>query len=153
MIKYCLDKWEKNKDKLERALKDHSLRDTCGYGVLVKLIVEHILNDGDPKGDWNKDEIRKIDDGDYQGTLLFLIQRRAYQPSEYDYILTFINYGSCSVCDTLEHIQEEGNIADYINLCRDITANMIVPYNYGWREKEEYKRVEDITDTQQPEKW
>lgn len=45
-----------------------------------------------------------IDDGDYQGTQIFIIPKDTYQPSVSDYIMTNTYYGSCSACDTLQGI-------------------------------------------------
>lgn len=44
--------------------------------------------------------IHKIDDGDYQGTLLFVVAASGYQPDTY--WTTRVYYGSCSGCDALE---------------------------------------------------
>ena len=46
--------------------------------------------------------IHLIDDGDYQGTLVYVIAASGYQPNTYWYVRVY--YGSCSGCDTLEHI-------------------------------------------------
>lgn len=71
MLKYCLRKWDENKKKLEEELlKDPNLNN-CEY----KYIVEIILNTNEEKL-WNSAGITEIDDGDYQGTLLFLIPRK-----------------------------------------------------------------------------
>jgi hypothetical protein len=45
-----------------------------------------------------------IDDGDYQGTQIFIIPTDTYQPSVKDYVMTDTYYGSCSGCDTLQAI-------------------------------------------------
>jgi hypothetical protein len=44
--------------------------------------------------------IHVIDDGDYQGTLLFVVAASGYQPDTY--WTTRVYYGSCSGCDALE---------------------------------------------------
>ena len=51
------------------------------------------------------DRITIINDGDYQGTLVFVIGAQGYQPS--NYWLTRAYYGSCSACDTLQGILDE----------------------------------------------
>jgi hypothetical protein len=48
-------------------------------------------------------KIHEINDGGYQGTLVFIIPQMGYQPSDYYY--TQVYYGSCSGCDTLQSIQ------------------------------------------------
>lgn len=147
MIKYCKEKWAKNESVLRDALSKHKDIDDCDYKDIVKLAVENILNDCDDV-DWDVDNITEIDNGDYQGTLLYMIPQKTYQPSEDEYLMTYVGYGSCSGCDTLQSIQydssEEDRLNDYVKLCRDIVCNMIKPYNYGWRKESIYDEVEDI---------
>ena len=151
MIKYCLDKWNKNSEKLEEVLsKDKSLNNR-DYRYLVELVVKHILNDDDNGfgENWDSDNITIIDDGHYQGTLLFAIPRDTYQPAEYEYLMTYVSYGSCSGCDALQSIQGwESNVPptteqlkDYMTLCRDLVCNMVRPFKSGWREMPEFDTV------------
>ena len=158
MIKYCKDKWNKNKDILEEALKYDSTLNTCDYDYLLKLVVENILNadSNDHEYTWDSKKITIIDNGDYQGTLLFLIPAETYQPCEYDYLMTYVGYGSCSGCDTLQAIrsswnyeelptelQTERQMKDYMTLCKDMVCNMIKPYNTGWRSNTDFEPVEE----------
>lgn len=148
MLKYCLRKWDENKKKLEEELlKDPDLNG-CKYKHIVEKVVEIILNTNEEYL-WNSEGITEIDDGDYQGTLLFLIPRKTYQPSEHEYLMTYVGYGSCSGCDTLQAIQDYGEnlisedqLKGFMALCKDIITNMIKPYNYGWRNEEEFTEVE-----------
>ena len=105
MIKYCLEKWDKNKGILEDALRKDKKLNSCNYIDLVKLVVKHILNDEDECYTWDENHITLIDNGDYQGTQLFMIPRDTYQPSSDEYLLTYQYYGSCCGCDTLQGIQ------------------------------------------------
>lgn len=157
MLKYCLDKWDQNKDLLERRLTTDTKWNTCEYIDLVKLVVDCILNDGLRKSSpyepyegssWDSEHITVIDDGEYQGTLLFMIPRFRYQPAEYDYLLTYVGYGSCSGCDILQAIQNWGSesltetqVKDFMTLCKDILTNMIKPYNNGWRKEDGFQEV------------
>lgn len=148
MLKYCLRKWDENKKKLEEELlKDPDLNN-CKYKHIVEKVVEIILNTNE-KELWNSAGITEIDDGGYQGTLLFLIPRKTSQPTEYEYLMTYVDYGSCSGCDTLQAIQgcgkdpiSEDQLKDFMTLCKDIITNMIKPYNSGWRNEEEFTEVE-----------
>lgn len=139
MLKYCIRKWEKNKDKLEDAIRKDKNINNCSYKTLVELVVKHILNDEDNKWKsqtWDDTNITLIDDGDYQGTQLFLIPTKIYQPGPYDYLLTYADYGSCSVCDTLEGIQSihygekptDEQVSDYMLLCLHLVQRMVKPY-------------------------
>ena len=158
MIKYCIEKWDKNKDLLRSALDDNELLnhvlnkndddplEYLEYKDLVKLTVMFILND---ENEWDANKITEIDDGDYQGTLLYLIPEDTYQPNSSEYLMTFVEYGSCSGCDTLQAIQcfldvrsKDKSIDDLMNLCKDLICNMIKPYNTGWRHDEKFDTIE-----------
>lgn len=158
MIKYCLEKWEKNKNLLEDYIRNNPKRfNRSGYKTLVEAVVTYILNDGSndryTNGEvrWDMDSITEIDNGDYQGTLLYLIPMLTYQPSEYEYLMTNVGYGSCTVCDALQGIQDYSNdyanmtdemVKDFMGLCLDIVRNTIKPYNGGWRFDETYDFTE-----------
>lgn len=138
MLIYCVKKWEENKDKLKEAFEKCENRYLLGYDDIIKMIVEHIFNRGRYGNDisWNDSDIHIIDDGDYQGTLLVLIHVDLYQPSADDYIMGFIEYGSCSGCDALQSIQSTDNgqdVSDYMNLCLDIIQSFKHPFRAGWR--------------------
>lgn len=147
MIKYALKKWSENKDVLRNAIQqtEKDKRGAWNYNDIVKLACRYIFNentaDKDPK--INIDGITMIDNGDYQGTLLFMMPFDTYQPAEYEYLMTYVGYGSCSGCDTLQRIQldemyydvesDDDLIDSYMALCKDIVSNTIRPYNTGWR--------------------
>ena len=65
-----------------------------------------------------------IDNGDYQGTQIFIIPINTYQPGVDEYVYTHTYYGSCSGCDTLQAIQSwdgdelpnEEQVKDYMEL-------------------------------------
>lgn len=150
MIKYCLKKWDANKEYLEQKLKTDTSLNSCDYPYLVKLVVDNIFNIGDNYILWDSENITVVDNGDYQGTLLFLIPAKTYQPSEHEYLMTYAGYGSCSGCDTLLGIQEYGDkcpsdnqVRDYMTLCRDLVANTIKTYNSGWRYNKDFETVNE----------
>lgn len=148
MLKYCYEKWNKNKDLLEATLRKTDLH-AQSYQSLLTLTVNCILNNcdyGDPH--WNAKRITEIDDGDYQGTILYLIPEDTYQPSEAEYLMTYIGYGSCSCCDLLQSIEPDygqpatdEDVKNYMSLCKDFITNMIKPYNHGWRQDERFEHV------------
>ncbi len=151
MIKFCKDQWDANREHLEEALRDDTQLNKCDYKYLLSLVVEHILNPGlvNFEQGWSAKNITVIDDGECQGTLMFFIPKDCYQPEESEYLLTFVNYGSCSVCDTLMGIQSwdnskptEQQLKDYMALCKDLVMNIVKPYNNGWRKDERYNIIE-----------
>lgn len=147
MLKYCYEKWDKNKSVLEEKLRKTDLS-RVAYLDILKLTVDCILNDDEFGLKWDSERITPIDDGDYQGTLLYLIPQECYQPSEYEYLMTYMGYGSCSCCDLLQsilpwdkdHITDD-TIKDFMSLCKDFVTNMIKPYNAGWREDDRFEQM------------
>jgi len=152
MLKYCLKMWDKNRDKLQKDIESDTKLNSCDYKYLVEKVISIVFNDEDADYDhkWDAENIMEIDNGDYQGTMLFIIPKDTYKPNEADYLITFVNYGSCSCCDTLLSIQDweenpkpaKEQIKDYMTLCKDLVCNIVKPYNSGWRNEEEFEQVE-----------
>lgn len=157
MIYYARDKWAENEKRLQHAFQmiDTSyLQNTLDYKELIKIVVRYILNDGlrddtvfDNYYFWDENNITTIDNGDYQGTLLFLIPKLAYQPSHSEYLMSYIDYGSCSACDVLQSAQTHDDrdklIDDLMFICRTIVTNLIKPYNMGWYNKKEFDQIRE----------
>lgn len=82
-------------------LADLKAKRPDGYADLLKRTVT-VISSEDEYRDPDASRIHCIDDGDYQGTLLFIIAAKGYQPSDYWYVK--VGYGSCSGCDTFQAI-------------------------------------------------
>lgn len=108
MITEFVKAWNDRKDKLRRYLGTHKQSEYDNYTELVRLLFDIVINPSyqDDYNKWNLSRIHVIDDGDYQGTLLFIIPRDRYQPNQFEYVVIFHEYGSCSGCDTLQGISE-----------------------------------------------
>ena len=148
MLKIVIEKWWKNKSKLENAYRTKLGWNSCSYRDIVKETIDVILND--ENNEWDIGHITEIDNGDYQGTYLYLIPENTYQPSASEYLMTYVYYGSCSGCDTLLAIQEWGEgllkekqIKEFMTLSLHLLENMIKPYNSGWRYNADYEQVSD----------
>lgn len=160
MLKVLAKQWCKNRNQLKNYLKDnYGKLNLLTYKDIVKIAFEQIY-ENEPRA-LDLERVTEIDDGDYQGTLLFIIPFKTYQPSHYEYLMTYIEYGSCSSCDTLQSLQadcyyygydagqaeaEEDFINQKINgfmhLCKDILCNTIKPYGSGWRNTEEWSETQ-----------
>ena len=96
-----IERFDSKRDEIKETLA--FLLDTCKYGIdyrdIVSIVIDAI-HEGD--GDPDPNAISEIDDGDYQGVLLFVIPEDIYHPYDYWYVRVF--YGSCSGCDTLQSI-------------------------------------------------
>lgn len=98
MIQELIDQFIKNKRYAEAVfIKEQP----DSYMKLLRVALEAIAVDfDDNKHRPDPERIHGIDDGDYQGTLLFIVGAVGYQPCKYFWVK--VNYGSCSGCDALE---------------------------------------------------
>lgn len=125
MIKKFVEKWNRYKENLENYFRNTKQEEYQDYKDIVKALFKNVINQGETDH-WNKfniEEMTLIDDGDYQGTQIFIIPLDTYQPNIEDYVVTNTYYGSCSGCDTLLAINEfssglpsEEQIHDYMML-------------------------------------
>jgi hypothetical protein len=103
MIKEFVKQWDERKHLLEEWLKETQPSD---YEDIYKKLFELVVTEPNSYNDsWNWERFKVIDDGHYQGNLIFILCNNAYQPNLDDYIFTEVDYGSCSGCDTFEHIR------------------------------------------------
>lgn len=125
MIKEFVEKWDKYKENLENYFRNTRQEEYQDYKDIVKALFENVINK-DETDSWNKFNLKEmtlIDDGDYQGTQIFIIPLDVYQPNTSNYVVTNTYYGSCSGCDALMAIQDyevglpnEEQIKDYMEL-------------------------------------
>lgn len=87
----------------EQLAKQFAVKHPRLYLDIVKAVVETLRDPDEPYDSPDPERIHTVDDGDYQGTLLFVIGAGGYQPSTYWTVK--VGYGSCSGCDTLEGIR------------------------------------------------
>lgn len=126
MIKELVDRFMQNKGKLE----EHFRKEMPGdYKEIVKAVVEIITDDEYRTHALDPERIHEIDDGNYQGTLVYVIAEKGYQPSDYYYV--GVSYGSCSGCDTLEGIRgysdeppNEQQVKDFMTLALHIVQGI-----------------------------
>lgn len=156
MIKICLEAWDKYNGELEAWYRSLSVKDLrcLSYKDIATRVFGMVNRYMEKSCNWyaglDLDNIVEINNGDYQGTLLYLVPFETYQPSEYEYLMTYIGYGSCSCCDTLQGLElwdeyteneYENVIKGHMFLARDILSHIIRPYNTGWRNDEKFDTV------------
>jgi hypothetical protein len=127
MITEFVERFETGKEQLRASFaKEHpgSYKD-----VVINVLT--ILKGDEEYGRPDPEKVTEIDNGDYQGTLVYVIPEGGYQPSTYWYVK--VGYGSCSGCDTLEAIRgyEDGapsakQVDDYMTLALHIVQGIKV---------------------------
>ena len=127
MIQKFVDRFMAKKPEMEAKFSEKHPEQ---YLEIVKVVIEAI-HDPDEYGDIDPTRIHEIDDGDYQGTLLYVIAANSYQPADYWYVK--VEYGSCSGCDTLQAINDEWDsekkpskeqVKDYMTLALHIVQGI-----------------------------
>lgn len=110
MIEAIVKQWDANKHKLEEYFATTKQEDYSDYKTIVvklfELVITEIENEWSGTDEFDVSKMTVIDDGDYQGTMIYIIPKDTYQPSVNDYVITDNYYGSCSGCDTLLAISE-----------------------------------------------
>lgn len=154
MLKILIEKWNKNKKHLENKLKETKM--DYKYKDLVRWTFQYVYNidfDIDESDKLDIDNITEIDNGSYQGTLLYVIPFDTYQPDRYNYLMTYVGYGSCSGCDTLlgifdsedyyyeENYPSENQIKDLMTLCLHILQHTIRPYGSVFGDREQWEHL------------
>ncbi|CAB4131465.1 hypothetical protein UFOVP276_212 [uncultured Caudovirales phage] len=129
MIDEFVKAWYANLDRMKEVFSSHP----GSYTDIVASVVA-MLHDTS-EGNYTPDPTRitKIDHGDYQGTLVYIIGAEGYQPSTFWYVT--VGYGSCSGCDTLESIRSydsdkpnESQVEQYMTLALHIVQGLRLMY-------------------------
>lgn len=148
MIQEYIDRFQKNKTNLYYYFAETPQSEYGTYEQLLTKTIEMCINDP-VSPEINTDAITQINDGDYQGTLLFVIPLSTYQPCEWEYLTTYVGYGSCSGCDTLLGISEydtglpnKTQIEAYLTLCLHMVEHM------EWFRESPYAATKKLTDSQ-----
>ena len=124
MIKEFVDLFMAKKPELEAMFSSKHPDD---YKEIITNVVR-ILKTNDYCS-ISPERIHEIDDGEYQGTLVFVIGSKGYQPDDYWYVK--VGYGSCSACDTLKAIRgyssaipTKDQVNEYMTLCLHIVQGL-----------------------------
>lgn len=104
MIPELINQWEENKFKLEEYFRTTAQEEYSSYTQIIRKVFELCLLKADDDLGFDLSKMTVIDNGDYQGTQIFIIPKDIDQPSVDDYVMTHTYYGSCSGCDTLQGI-------------------------------------------------
>ena len=73
MISSIIEQWENNKSKLENYFRTTDQYEYCAYKQIVEKLFELCITNADQHSGFNIERMTVIDDGDYQGTKLFII--------------------------------------------------------------------------------
>ena len=113
MIEEMAQRFTEIENELYMLLKGY---DFGNYKDLLRITLERMyiedINKAKPdkfgevycKGVPDYRNIHEVDDGEYRGTLLFVVPELDYQPS--NYFIFKVEYGSCRLCDTLQGIHD-----------------------------------------------
>lgn len=127
MLPDIIKQWDDNKAALQEYFQTTRQEKYSSYEEIVKLLFKYIIIDKD----YNLEEMTVVDNGNYQGTKIFLVPEARYQPEAHEYLITHTYYGSCSGCDTIEGIHgsyyelpSDQQVSDYMTLCLHLIQKM-----------------------------
>jgi len=120
VIQAFVDRFMDGKDSLRETWR---AKPPSEYKDIVTAVARLLAN-GDEWHTPDPERVHQIDDGDYQGTLVFVIGCAGYQPSAYWSVL--VSYGSCSGCDTLQDILDYSETLSDEQLDRLVTLALHV---------------------------
>lgn len=138
MIKDFVMAWDANKDKLCEYIASHKQDEYDSYEKIVRMLFEVVINPymiAHDEKPFDVEHLHEIDDGRYQGTLLYMIPHVVFQPSHWEYVGTYVDYGSCSGCDTLlgiscygDDLPDSDQVKGYVELCLHILQRCKYPF-------------------------
>ena len=121
MLKYCVDRWEKNKEDLRQTFNDYDIY--SDYEEFARIIIRSIFPE------WIDYDVIIMKQGDYTGDVIFFISADT-EGSKNDIFLSYLRYGSCSVCDTLMRAAEsEERVEDQMRIALHFIQNMKHPFS------------------------
>lgn len=137
MIERFVKYWEARKVDIRAHFASNWPED---YEAIVKTVIEHMRPSGEDGPYFREDcpdpdRIHEIDDGDYQGTLIYVIANTGYQPSTYWAV--DVGYGSCSGCDALQAITDyrdehsESDLDQLMQLALNVVQGLRQIAGYG----------------------
>lgn len=121
MLKYCVNQWEQNKEKLRVAFENCIIY--SDYEAFARLVIENIF----PEWKNYKLDIHYYDE--YQGEVVFFIHSDPW--AKEGLFLSYLDYGSCSVCDALQAAAEEvgeERVNDMMAIALNFIQHMTHPY-------------------------
>lgn len=131
MNKDILNAWDKNQNNVREWIATVNNSD-FSYEMLLQNTIRILFEESEY--DYHIPDhkrITMINNGEYQGTLVFVIGGQGYQPGVEDHWYTSVDYGSCSGCDTLQAISVYSNdlpnkkqIQQYWTLCLHMMQKM-----------------------------
>lgn len=131
MNKDILDAWNEKQYQVKAWINDADM-DEFSYSYLLKNTIQILFpSEKNSHGMPDHNLITEIDNGDYQGTIIFVIGGYGYQPPVENHWYTSVYYGSCSGCDTLEGIRsykagksDESQLNYFWTLCLHMMQKM-----------------------------
>jgi len=132
MNKDIVNAWGKHQEEVKQWIASIEDQGEIEYEMLLKNTIRIMFEDG---GDWSGmpdfKHITQIDYGEYQGTFVFIMGGRTYQPNVNEHWYTYVSYGSCSGCDTLESVRcykggrpTTEQVTEYWTLCLHMIQRM-----------------------------
>ena len=140
MINSIIEQWDLNNHNLKQYFESTEQREYCDYKEILSLIFELVVEKVDKDGvsfTIQKENIRTIDDGEYEGTIIYIIPIDRPFIDVSDYLITDNYYCSCSGCDALLSISDcESKKPNEIQVKEYMTIALHLVQKLRWMSKQ-----------------
>ncbi len=145
MIKEFTKAWQENKEELKKYYFD-KIQEKNGYYYIdykevFKNLIEYVINPylkENRKWALSTENITEIDNGDYQGTKIFITYKDLYQPGYDDYFVANDYYGSCPGCDSLLYALDSDNDETKANDLVSLSLGLLESMKFIANDNEDY---------------
>jgi hypothetical protein len=134
MIKRFVERFTAAEPSLRAAL---AVKHPDSYDDLFARVVNVLSGDDTDYDAPDPERITVIDHGDYQGSRVFIVGAKGYQPSLYWGVV--VSYGSCSGCDTFQAISgysddapDASQVGQYLDLMRHMVQGLRAIHSDTW---------------------
>ena len=144
MVREFVEQWDKNKDKLRDYFKTTPQTEYSSYKSILAQLLRLAVTHNKAGEEWDLDAIMESKRHCYHGNFVFGFNSAWDRASEFT--VTYVGYGSCNGCDTLQRIQalsdkedlpNEEQVNGYITLALHMVQKMRTPFDLSHKKEKE----------------
>lgn len=112
-------------EKIAKVLAITPSHEGPSYEDLLRVALDCMINEETEKPYFNSASICSLSTGSYQGTIAFMFRGTKNWGGPHHIYTTWVEYGSCSVCDALEAALEASTEEEKVRQVKTLTLHML----------------------------